>query len=208
MMHPYIEFLKKVPKGKEILKSEITIPARSKDLFNSLISSILGQQLSTQVAKIMRLRFLALYKGKAPKISQVQATPLETLRGLGISGSKAQYIKNVADFFAEKKITHKKIEKLTDDEIIDLLTQIKGVGRWTVEMILIFSLGREDVFAVDDLTVRQEMIRLYKWQDLSKKDLVEKMKKKSLQWSPYRSFVCLHFWKWQGNKKEAESEKA
>lgn len=80
-----------------------------------------------------------------------------------------------------------------------MLTQIKGVGKWTVEMLLMFSLGREDVFAVDDLGIQQAMTRLYKLEDLDKKQLKEKMLQLSNKWSPYRTYACLHLWSWKDN---------
>ena len=193
-MHPYQKHL-----PKKLLIHEISMPVKGDNIFMSLISSILGQQLSVQVARVMRQRFLDYYGGKAPSVKKVQDTKVEDIKALGLSGSKSQYIKNVADFFAEHKITMKKLEKMSDEEIIELLTQIKGVGRWTVEMILIFTLGREDVFAVDDLGIQNAMKHYFKWKDLEKKDLLLKMQKQSLKWSPYRSFACLHLWKYIGN---------
>jgi DNA-3-methyladenine glycosylase II len=83
------------------------------------------------------------------------------------------------------------------EAVIELLTQIKGVGRWTVEMLLMFSLGHEDVFAVDDLGIQQAMIRLYKIKYTTKKELQIKMLKRSLAWSPYRTYACLHLWNWK-----------
>jgi DNA-3-methyladenine glycosylase II len=86
---------------------------------------------------------------------------------------------------------------MTNEEIIALLTQIKGVGQWTVEMLLMFSLGREDVFAVDDLGIQQGMMRLYKLEAENKKQLKEMMLQLSASWSPYRTYACLHLWRWK-----------
>jgi len=83
--------------------------------------------------------------------------------------------------------------------VIELLTQIKGVGRWTVEMLLMFTLGREDVFAIDDWGIQQSMIKLYKLDALEKKELREKLTKISLKWSPYRTYACIYLWKWKDN---------
>ncbi|MFX7824644.1 DNA-3-methyladenine glycosylase 2 family protein, partial [Acinetobacter baumannii] len=84
-----------------------------------------------------------------------------------------------------------------NEEIIDLLVEIKGVGKWTVEMLLMFSLGREDVFAVDDLGIQQAMCKLYKIDVTDKKIMKEKMLKISAKWSPYRTYACLHLWRWK-----------
>ena len=89
---------------------------------------------------------------------------------------------------------------MSNEEIIELLTQIKGVGKWTVEMLLMFTLGREDVFAVDDLGIQQAMIRLYKLDPTDKKALKEKMLQLSAKWSPYRTYACLHLWQWKDEK--------
>lgn len=197
-MNDYRKFLEKDARGRKLLKYDVVLPTIKKDLLFSLISSILGQQLSVQVAAIMRERFLDLYGGKSPKAQQILDTPFDQIRQIGISRSKTQYILNVAEYFSKNKISYGKVSKMSDEEIIELLVPIKGVGRWTVEMILIFSLGREDVFAVDDLGVQKSMIDLFKLQDLPKKDLKKKMLELSKRWSPYRSYVCLHMWRYQG----------
>lgn len=172
------------------LKFRKNIPVR-------LMASIMSQQLSTKVADVIFKRFLALYNNKEPKAEQVLATPFETLRSIGLSNAKVNYVKNVAEFCIEHKITDKKLLLLSNEEIIDLLTQIKGVGKWTVEMLLMFTLGREDVFAVDDLGIQQGMIKLYKLDASNKKALKEKMLKLSAKWTPYRTYACLHIWAWK-----------
>lgn len=162
-----------------------------------LIASIVSQQLSTKVAQIIFERFLNLYKNKSPKPQQIIDTPNETLRGIGLSNAKTQYVKNVAAFCLEHKISDKKLQTLNNEEIIELLTQIKGVGSWTVEMLLMFSLGREDVFAVDDLGIQQAMTKLYNLDVTDKKMLKQKMISISSEWSPYRTYACLHLWAWK-----------
>ena len=89
---------------------------------------------------------------------------------------------------------------MSPEEVIELLTQIKGVGRWTVEMLLMFSLGHEDVFAVDDLGIQQAMIKLYKIKYETKKELRTKMLNKAETWTPFRTYACLHLWKWKDTK--------
>ena len=89
---------------------------------------------------------------------------------------------------------------MTNEEVIDLLVQIKGVGKWSVEMLLMFTLGREDVFAVDDLGIQQAMIELYQLDVSDKKALKQQMLQLSAKWSPYRTYACLHLWKWKDNK--------
>lgn len=174
------------------LKLHKNIPLR-------LMASIMSQQLSTKVAKVIFHRFLDLYGKKDPKPQQVLDTPSETLRAIGLSNAKVSYVKNVAAFCIEHKITDRKLMAMGNDEIIALLTQIKGVGKWTVEMLLMFSLGREDIFTTDDLGIMQAMVKLYKLDNTDKKGLKEKMLKLSAKWSPYRTYACLHLWRWKDN---------
>ena len=167
-----------------------------------LMSSIMSQQLSTQVAKVIFHRFLKLYNGEEPTPQQVLATGTETLRAIGLSYAKIKYIHNVASFCIENKIDDTLLLAMDNEDIITLLTQIKGVGRWTVEMLLMFALGREDVFAVDDLGVQNAMKKIYNIKTENKKELKEKMLKISARWKPYRTYACLHLWKWKDNKQE------
>ena len=110
------------------------------------------------------------------------------------------YVKNVAQFFLDQKITDKQLYKMEPEAVIELLTQIKGVGRWTVEMLLMFSLGHENVFAVDDLGIQQAMIKLFNIKFETKKDLQLKMLKRAETWTPYKTYACLHLWKWKDTK--------
>jgi DNA-3-methyladenine glycosylase II len=162
-----------------------------------MMASIMSQQLSTKVADVIYKRFLALYKGKEPTPRQVLATAPEKLRAIGLSNAKVGYVQNVAAFCIEHRITDKKLQKMTNEEIVELLVQIKGIGKWSVEMLLMFSLGREDVFAVDDLGIQQAMCSLYKIDPADKKAMKEKMQKISAKWSPYRTYACIHLWKWK-----------
>jgi DNA-3-methyladenine glycosylase II len=162
-----------------------------------LMASIISQQLSTKVAAIIFKRFLALFDGKEPSCEQVLACTNESLRAIGLSQSKVHYIQNVAEFFIANKITDKQLYAMEPDDIIDLLTQIKGVGKWTVQMLMLFSLGQEDVFAEDDLGIQQAMIRLYKIKYETKKELYAKMLAISSKYSPYSSYACLHLWQWK-----------
>ncbi|MEQ1677381.1 MAG: DNA-3-methyladenine glycosylase 2 family protein, partial [Chitinophagaceae bacterium] len=126
-------------------------------------------------------------------------TPSETLRAIGLSNAKVSYIKNVAQFEIEFGMDAKKLAKMSNEEVIEYLVVIKGVGRWTVEMLLMFALGREDVFAVDDLGIQNAMIQLYKLDNSDKKKLKEDMLRFSKKWSPYRTYACVHLWRWKDN---------
>ena len=170
---------------------------RKENVYLHLCGSIMSQQLSTKVAAVIYARFLNLYKDKKPTPKQIVATPVETLRGIGLSYAKANYVQNVCRFFIEEKITDAKLDKLSNEELIKYLSQIKGVGRWTVEMILMFTLGREDVFALDDLGIQQGIKKLYKLEGLDKKALKEKMLLVSAKWKPYRTYACRYLWGWK-----------
>ncbi|HEY4936597.1 MAG TPA: DNA-3-methyladenine glycosylase [Puia sp.] len=197
---PYIFHLSKDKKFARILPGqESLILSKRRDVHLYLCFSILGQQLSTKVADTIRKRFLKLYPGK-PSPEQILATSHESLRSIGLSGAKANYIHNVARFTIESGLDHKVLGKMNNEEVIEYLTRIKGVGRWTAEMLLMFTLGREDVFAVDDLGIQQAMIRLYKLDKTDKKKLREDMLLISAKWSPYRTYACLHLWQHKDNK--------
>ena len=165
-----------------------------------LIASIMSQQLSTKVADVIYRRFLDIYKGKEPTPKQVLNTPVEILRAIGLSNAKVSYVHNVARFCIEHKITDTKLLALSNEEVIELLTQIKGVGKWTVEMLLMFTLGREDLYAIDDWGLQSAVVKLYKLKIENKKELREKILKISAKWSPYRTYACLYLWKWRDNK--------
>lgn len=198
----YLQHLQKDKKIATLVANDVHELKLHKNIPLRLMASIMSQQLSTKVAAVIYRRFLELYDGKEPNPQQVLDTPFERLRGIGLSNNKVSYIQNVAAFCLEHKITDKKLLAMSNEEIIALLTQIKGVGKWTVEMLLMFALGREDVFAVDDLGIQQAMIRLYKLDDSDKKLMKEKMLKLSAKWKPYRTYACLHLWRWKDNKPE------
>jgi DNA-3-methyladenine glycosylase II len=195
----HIVHLQKDKKLAKIIAEPVSELRTHKNIPLTLIESIMSQQLSTKVAQVIHKRFLALYDTKEPTLKQILDTPLTTLRSIGLSNAKTTYVHNVAKFCIEHEITDKKLNAMTNMEVIELLTQIKGVGRWTVEMLLMFTLGREDVFAIDDLGLQQSMIKLYKLDTLDKKQLKEKLVKISAKWSPYRTYACLYLWKWKDN---------
>lgn len=198
-MPTYIEQLSKDKKLAKLLASQEPINGLKfhQNICLRLCASIMSQQLSTKVAKVLYHRFLDLYGGTEPTPQQIAATPFDQLKSIGLSRAKTQYVLNVAQFAIDHDLSDKRLKKMDDEAIIQLLTQIKGVGRWTVEMLLMFTLGREDVFAVDDYGIQVAMKRLYKLDDSDKKAFKEKMLKLSAKWSPYRTYACLHLWQWK-----------
>jgi len=193
----YMSHLQNDKKLASILTQDPFVLKRKKNIPIRLMASIMSQQLSTKVAAVIYKRFLALYNGKEPKVEEVLETPNEILRSIGLSNAKVGYVKNVALFCLENGITDRKLSTMNDDTIISLLVQIKGVGKWTVEMLLMFGLGREDVFAVGDLGIQQAMCKLYKIDTTHKKTMQEKMLKISQKWAPYQTYACLHLWNWK-----------
>ena len=163
---------------------------KRKNICIYLCASIMSQQLSTKVADVIYKRFIELYNGKEPTPQQILDTPFEKLRGIGLSNAKVGYVQNVALFEIEFGMNTKKLSKMSNEEVIDYLIVIKGVGRWTIEMLLMFALGREDVFAVDDLGIQNAMISLYKLDNTDKKQLKEDMLRLSKKMESL-SHLCL-----------------
>lgn len=163
---------------------------RSGMLFEALVESVISQQLSVKAADTIFLRFKNLFGGiKFPKPQDVVKKDDEELRSVGLSYAKASYVKSVADAFISGLIDPKQIKSQSDEEIIQALTQIRGVGRWTAEMILIFALKRPDVFSVDDNGIQRAITSLYGITD--KKEMV----RLSESWKPHRSAACWYLWK-------------
>jgi DNA-3-methyladenine glycosylase II len=174
------------------------IAARN-DLYLALLESVISQQLSVRVADVIYARFCGLFADQYPAADQVLAMDLEKLRSVGLSGQKTSYIRNIASFHLETPITLEKLQHLTDDEIIAHLTQIKGVGRWTVQMLLMFPMNRPDIFPIDDLGIRQSMIELYEVTETGK-DLHKKLHEIAERWKPNRTLACKYLWRARDSK--------
>lgn len=183
--------------GKELPEVQVNIPIR-------LMSAIVSQQLSTRVAAVIWDRFLRLYNRRQPSCKRVLETPSEKLRSVGLSEAKVNYVKSVARFCMENNITVKQLSDLSNEEVIQLLTQIKGVGVWTVQMLLMFSLGRADVFAPDDGGIQQAMASLYGLDNSDKRKLKANMIAIAEQWSPFRTYACLHLWAWKDRDQQKD----
>lgn len=183
------------------LQSPYTL-VKKKNVHLHLCGSIMSQQLNIKVADIIHKRFLNLYKNKKPTPQQIIDTPFDTLRSIGLSNAKTNYVHNVCRFFIEEKITDARLHKMSNEELITYLTRIKGVGQWTVEMILMFTLGREDIIAVDDLGIQQGMAKLYGIETADKKLLKQEMLRIAEKWRPYRTYACRYLWGW----KDAETK--
>ena len=157
----------------------------SGNLFEDLISAIVGQQLSVKAAASIWKRFEDLIGEVNPE--NVLSKSHDQLRGVGLSNSKVKYIQGVAN----SGFDFERISKLSDEEVMKELISLKGVGPWTVEMILIFTLGREDIFSIGDLGLRNAVSKNY---GVDRDDLDEILKI-SQKWSPYRSYASRYLWK-------------
>ena len=192
-----LQHLRKDPKMREIIKSTtyLELP-QSGNVYNELVKSIAHQQISYKAADTIYGRFLQLVGGEYFSPEDVLLLGDDELKAVGFSRPKVTYVQNIARFFQEKELFTFDWNTLTDKEIIKLLTEIKGVGEWTVQMVLIFELLREDVFPSKDLGIQQAMIGVYKLKE-EKKALITKMNEIAQNWQPYRTWATLYLWAWK-----------
>ncbi len=172
---------------------EINIQKGPIKVFDDLIRSIVSQQLSTSAAATIYARFINSMDLNLNISEQILNKSVEELRSCGLSFQKAAYIHNVAKHFDEYYLYDINWDEWGDEDIILELTKIKGVGRWTVEMILMFSLHREDVLPLDDLIIRNNMIALYEVKS-EKKQLITDLHDIAAHWRPYRTYACRYLW--------------
>jgi DNA-3-methyladenine glycosylase II len=164
--------------------------AQHTDPFQALLHAIVSQQLSTKAAASIARRFDALYNGM-PTASLVAATPDEQLRAVGLSGQKIGYMRDLCRRVADGSLPLHGLDAMTDDEVIAALTQVKGIGRWTAEMFLMFRLHRPDVLPVGDLGIVKAVQRAYR---LRKTPTPERITSIGESWRPYRSIACWYLW--------------
>jgi DNA-3-methyladenine glycosylase II len=180
------------------LIDDIDVPdfTPSRKVYYDLLESIVSQQLSVKAATTIFNRFCALFPDAYPHPETLAAIEVERLRSAGLSNQKAAYLQNVAAFSLQYDLENHHWDAMTDEEIIDFLTQIKGVGKWTAQMILMFTIGRPDIFPVDDLGIQQAMTRLYGLDEKDKK-LKQKMIELAEPWRPWRTVACRYLWRWK-----------
>lgn len=166
---------------------------RSSDrYFVSLCSEIIGQQLSGKVADVLFDRFEKLFPKRRVSPKRVLALSEETLRGTGMSWSKARFIRDLAQKVLAKLVKLDQLAQLPDADVIGELTKVKGIGPWTAEMFLMFTLGREDVFSYGDLGLRNAIKKHY---GFKKDPTVKQMEKIANKWKPYRTWAARILWK-------------
>ena len=180
---------------KIINKLDAPKPIVSDGVYADLIKAIIYQQISTKAADKIYERYTALVDFELQNPEVLLNTPFDDLRQAGLSRQKASYVQNIAEFFVAEKIKEDIWENMNDQDIVKYLTQIKGVGKWTVEMMLIFSLGRPDVFPDRDYAIQMVIKDLY---DLKtdKTALIKDINVLAEMWSPYRTLASLYLWQW------------
>ena len=187
-----LDHLREEPKMERLI-DEFGAPdlGGSNDYFNALSKSIIYQQLSGKAARTIYNRFLGLFENELPQAKDVLTKDIPTLRSIGISQQKSKYIKGLADYFSNggSKIN---FDALSDIKVGNELIQLKGIGQWTVDMFLMFTLYRTDILPVADLGIQKGIKILFNMKKLPSK---EYMIKKSKPWQPYRTVACWYLWR-------------
>lgn len=163
--------------------------------FDTLVDAIISQQLSSKAAETILNRFKALYApARFPTAAQILATPDERIRSVGVSGQKISYLKDLSAKTEDGTLKLSRIARMSDDEIIEMLTTVKGIGVWTAHMFMIFSLGRLNVLPVGDLGVRRAIERAYGIEGLPDAEQIQAVAE-NRQWRPYCSVASWFLWR-------------
>jgi len=162
------------------------------DHFHALVVSIIFQQIAGRAADAIYRRFIALFPNSTPDPETLLRTPDEAIRAVGVSPQKTVYLKDLAGRVVDGRLNFHQLTKLPDEEVIRILDEVRGIGRWTAQMFLIFNLGRTDVLAVDDLGLRKAVREAYKLRTLP---TAEKMRKVAKPWHPYCSLATIYLWR-------------
>lgn len=162
------------------------------DHYEAIVGSIIFQQLAGSAARAILNRFKQLYGGRLPSPSQYLSTDPGRLRSSGLSPQKISYIKDLAERLLDGRLDLKRLETLSDEEAMRELDAVRGIGRWTAEMFLLFKLGRTDVLPVDDLGLRKAAKRIYSLRKLPTRQRFEEL---AADWHPYSSIATMYLWK-------------
>ena len=164
---------------------------RPEDAYGSLVRTIIGQQLSTKAARSIYGRLAALFDGRPPMPGEVVSTDEEVLRACGLSRPKVRYLGDLAHRVVSGELDLLSLHDLPDDEVVEQIVAVKGLGRWSADMFLMFHLGREDVLPVGDLGVRRAVERAY---DLPVIPDAATLQNLARPWSPHRTLASLYLW--------------
>lgn len=169
----------------------VTPLVKSGNYFENLVESIISQQLSVKVSDVIVARFRAVVPSSTIEPAAVLSLSDETVRSQGISYAKIRYIKDLARHVQDGLIDMTTLDDLPDEEVIATLTQVKGIGRWTAEMFLMFTLAREDIFSTGDLGLKRAIQKAYA---LKREPTTRELLTLSAKWSPYRTYACRILW--------------
>jgi DNA-3-methyladenine glycosylase II len=161
--------------------------------YQELVESIIGQQLSLKAAASIEARFVAMFEGNFPSPQQILTKDVEELRAIGFSRPKARYVQDLAQHILDGMITFDHIDNLSNEDIIKLLTGVKGIGEWTVHMFLMFCMGRSDVLPVGDLGIRNGVRALYGFDAAPTPDDIAHIATEH-SWHPYESIASWYVW--------------
>ena len=191
--------LAKDPILAPLLTTELTPVKTDNHVFEALIRAIVFQQLSGKAAKTIHTRFVDLLPNNQVTPEHILSCTFDDLRAVGLSRQKVGYVQNVAAYFQENMPNPSAInwQKMDDETIIKDFTSIKGVGEWTVQMLLIFTLNRPNILPTKDLAIQQAIQTLYGLGDLKGKKLMNAMEEVAAPWAPYRSYATRLLWKWR-----------
>ena len=164
---------------------------RPDDAYGSLVRAIAGQQLSVKAARTIYDRLCGLYGGRTPTPAELIATDPDELRAVGLSRAKAAYLRDLAEHVEDGELDLELLPELPDEEVAAQLIQVKGLGQWTIDMFLMFHLGRPDVLPVGDLGIRKAAQLAY---GLRKLPDPAKLTRIAKPWQPYRTLACLYLW--------------
>ena len=160
--------------------------------YGALVRSIVGQQLSTKAARSIYERLTALFDGRTPSPAELLAADPEEVRSVGLSRPKVGYLRSLAEHVESGELELARLSELSDEEVTEQLTAVKGLGQWTADMFLIFHLGRPDVLPVGDLGVRRAVERAY---DLPALPDAARLAEIGEPWRPNRSLASLYLWR-------------
>ena len=173
------------------LDLEARVRGRPPDPYGALLRSIVGQQLSVKAARSIYNRLIELFDGRAPTPQELLDADPDALRSAGLSRAKVAYLRSLAEHVLSGELELDRLDELPDEEIARELVAVKGLGQWSVDMFLIFHLGRPDVLPVGDLGVRRAVERLYGFEALPSAAELEALGER---WRPYRSLASLYLW--------------
>src|SRR5581483_4040114 len=181
----------------------LMVDRQRKDHLTALVGAIVSQQLSTKAAATIFARFTALFSAQhIPNAAAIDAIGDDQLRGAGFSGQKVRYLRDLCARIADGRLNLDELDALDDELVIERLTAVKGFGRWTAEMFLMFRLHRPDVLPVDDLGIVNAIQRLYGMRKRPKPDRIRKMGE---AWRPYRSVASWYLWQTLRNEPLAKA---